>query len=143
MSPSSLEPELPSPRWGPLTSRFAPHRMLHICDRVPICRSPSSSRPPVLRALILHVMVISWGCYSPGSRVQSVPKVNGDNGPKNRPEGQDPSHLQRRLCPSGEAVPCWLGSSFRAVTPFLWTPRKAIFSVQNMDRKNFLPPEPG
>ena len=139
MSPSSLEPELLSPRWGPLTSRFAPHRMLHICDR--FLSVGARSRRPVLRALILHVMIISRGCYSPGSRVQSVPKVNGDNGPKNRPEGQDPSHLQRSLCPSGEAVPCRLGSSFRAVTPFLWTPRKAIFSLQNMDRKNFLPPE--
>lgn len=105
-------------------------------------RSSSLSEPLVLRAVLHHGMIILWGYFSSVSGVQSVPKVNGDNGPENRSEGQNSSSLQRSAFPSGEATPCCLVSSLMSTTTFLWTPRKAIFSLQNTDRKNFLPPEP-
>lgn len=100
------------------------------------------SLPLVLRASLHHEMIMLWGYFSSVSGVQSVPKVSGDNGPENRSEGQNSSSLQRSAFPSGEATSCRLVSSLMATTTFLWTPRKAIFSLQNTNRKNFLPPEP-
>lgn len=100
------------------------------------------SPPLVLGASLHHEMIMLRGYFSSVSAVQSVPKVSGDNGPENRSEGQNSSSLQRSAFPSGKATSCRLASSLTVTTTFLWTPRKAIFSLQNTDRKNFLPPEP-
>lgn len=72
--------------------------------------------------------------------MQSVPKVNGDNGPENRSEGQNLS----------SAVRSPLGSCFMLAGVFLTDhshlpldiQKNLFFSLQNTDRKTFLTPKP-
>ena len=126
--PTCLGPELSSPPC--------------IRDWVPL--HWSCSLPPGLRTLILHEKILSQGCYSPDSRVQSVPNLNGDNGPKNRPEGQGSSTLLRSACSLGGGGVFGVGGGLPSglQPPSSGHPEKLFFSLQNMDRKNFLPPKP-
>lgn len=99
-----------------------------IRDWGPLCWS--HSLPPGLKALTLHEKILSQGCYSPDSRVQSVLNVNGDNGPKNRPEGQGSSTLPRSACSlGGGGSLVSVGVFLQGCSPLPLDTQKSYFSL--------------